>query len=100
MRTYYRGELCYFWDADGDTKIKGTFSGRLPSTGLYMCSRGIPWLKCISVKEAKGIKFKDDIGIKLAAFIGGLEEDVEFLKQKIDAKEHLLSMIREQISDE
>ena len=99
MSELKKGDKCLFWD-NPSTPLSLAHKGVLSSdpSAYYYEYKGdfLPpkrWLYCQKIEE-------DDTGITLAAFIGGLEEDIEFLKQKIDAKENLLSMIREQISDE
>ena len=99
MSELKEGDRCLFWD-NPLTPLSLAHKGVLSSdpSAYYYEYKGdfLPpkrWLYCQKIEE-------DDTGITLAAFIGGLEEDIEFLKQKIDAKENLLSMIREQISDE
>ena len=103
MSEFKKGELCYFWNVDGEERIKAKYYEYLESYGIHVSTTGeieTCWQKCISVKDAEKIKIEAEHDIKLADFIAGLEDGVKFLKQKIDAKEHLLSMIREQISDE
>ena len=99
MSELKKGDKCYFLD-NPNQPLYEAHTGFYDSAaeGIFFEYRGAfspprSWLDCQKIPE-------DDTGITLAAFIGGLEEDIEFLKQKIDAKEHLLSMIREQISDD
>ena len=99
MSELKKGDRCLFWN-NPITPLSLAHKGVLSSdpSAYYYEYKGdfLPpkrWLYCQKIEE-------DDIGITLISFITNLEVDIEFLKQKIDAKENLLSMIREQISDE